>query len=253
MRNTVQRFDETVEDYLKYRPSYPEEVYSLLVKQFHLTPEKIIADVGSGTGFLSELFLKHGHSLYGVEPNQAMRKGAEKYLVANHNFHSINGHAENTTLTNESIDWIIVGTAFHWFDVKKTKIEFKRILKSPGFCLLVWNVRNKKQSALLQDYEKLILTYSNDYQQSRAQEFDQTIVEDFFHPYEMKTASLVNKQQFSWDGLKGRLLSTSYSLRENDLKYQDMLDELKQIFDRHQSNGVVEFLYETKMYYGQMK
>ncbi|OGT43783.1 MAG: hypothetical protein A3F42_01115 [Gammaproteobacteria bacterium RIFCSPHIGHO2_12_FULL_37_34] len=253
MPNTVQRFNETVQDYLKYRPSYPKEVYSLLVKQFDLTPEKIIADVGSGTGFLSKLFLEHGHSVYGVEPNQGMRKAAEKYLLENQNFHSINGLAEATTLDNESINWIVVGTAFHWFDVKKIRIEFKRILKSPGFCLVVWNVRNKKQSVLLQDYENLILTFSNDYQQSRAQEFDQTIVKDFFHPFEMKTASFIHKQQFSWDGLKGRLLSTSYSLRENDPKYQDMIDELKQIFDRHQSNGLVEFLYDTKMYYGQMK
>lgn len=253
MRDSVQRFDKTVEDYLKYRPSYPEDIYSLLVNQFDLTPEKVIADIGSGTGFLAKLFLSHGHAVYGVEPNQAMRKAAEIYLNENLNFHSLNGLAEATTLDDESIDWIVVGTAFHWFDVKKTKIEFKRILKSPGFCLVVWNVRNTKQSVLLQDYENLILTYSNDYNKSRAHEFEQTIVEDFFYPFEMKTATFVNKQQFSWDGLKGRLLSTSYSLRDDDPKYHDMIDELKIIFDRHQSNELVEFLYDTKMYYGQMK
>ena len=243
--------NETVESYLKYRPSYPEEVYSLLVKQFNLAPDKVIADIGSGTSFLSKLFLAHSHTVYGVEPNSTMRMAAEKYLSLDQNFYSVNGLAEATTLGNEAIDWVIVGTAFHWFDAKKTKSEFKRILKSPGFCLLVWNVRNKQQSAFLQDYEDLILCFSKDYQHSPAQAFNQAVVEDFF--IEMQTASLVNKQKFSWEGLQGRLLSTSYSLRENDFKYSSMMNELKQIFDRHQSNGFVEFLYATKMYYGQMK
>lgn len=253
MRNTVERFDETVENYLKYRPSYPEEVYTLLNKQFDLSAGKMIADIGSGTGFLSKLFLDHGYTVYGVEPNQVMRHAAEKYLANNPNFHSINGLAEETGLKNESMDWIMVGTAFHWFDNEKTKIEFKRILKSPGFCCIVWNVRNQKESALIRDYENLILTFSNDYQKSRAQEFDQTIVDDFFSPYEMHAASFVNKQLFDWEGLKGRLLSTSYSLRESDPKYPDMINELKHIFDKYESNGQIEFLYDTKMYYGQLK
>jgi len=252
-QNTVNRFDETVENYLQYRPSYPEEVYTLLSHQFDFSHEKMIADIGSGTGFLSKLFLDHGHTVYGVEPNQAMRMAAEKYLANYSNFHSINGLAELTTLQDESVDWVVVGTAFHWFDIKKTKIEFKRILKSSGFCCVVWNVRNQKESPLLQEYENLILNFSNDYKKSRAQEFDQTIVDNFFHPYEMYVASFANKQFFNWEGFKGRLLSTSYSLRENDDKYADMINALKKIFDQYQSNGRVEFLYETKMYYGQLK
>lgn len=80
----------------------------------------------------------------------------------------------------------------------------------PAWHATMWNVINNKQSALVQDYENLILTYSNDYHQSRAQEFDQTISKDFFNSFGMQTASFVNKQQFDWEGLKGRLLSTSY-------------------------------------------
>ena len=253
MRNTVQRFDKTVENYLKYRPSYPKEVYSWLAKQFDLKSKKTIADIGSGTGFLSKLFLEQNHTVYCIEPNQTMRMAAEEYLAGYPNFYSIDGLAETTRLDAESVDWVIAGTAFHWFDSEKSKIEFKRILRTPGFCCLVWNVRNKEQSALLQDYENLILTYSADYQQSSAQTFDQTISSDFFNPYDMQTASFDNKQQFDWDGLKGRLLSTSYSLKENDSRYQNMMDGLRKIFDQYQSNGLVDFLYDTKMYYGRLK
>lgn len=252
MKQATERFTETVQDYMKYRPSYPVEVVQLLVNECGLTKDKIIADVGSGTGFLAKLFLDYGNTVYGVEPNEAMRLAAENYLASYLKFHSVNATAEATTLLDNSVDFITVGTAFHWFDQEKTKLEFKRILKSSGWVLLVWNVRNVRQSELLRDYEKLILTYGKDYQKSRAQEFDNTVGEEFFSPHEMKIQSFSNSQQFNWEGLKGRLLSTSYSLRPGDSRYEEMMHELKLIFDRHQQNGLVDFLYDTKLYYGRL-
>lgn len=119
--------------------------------------------------------------------------------------------------------------------------------------LLIWNVRDKSHSPLVNDYETLLLEYAKDCKQSRVQEFEQTAVADFFSPYQMQTAAFANKQYFDWQGLKGRLLSTSYSLRETDPRYKVMLDDLHRIFLRHQVNDKVEFLYETKLYYGQLK
>lgn len=127
MSNTVERFDATVENYFKYRPSYPAKVYAYLAQHCSLTADKIIADIGSGTGFLTKLFLAQGNTVSGVEPNRSMREVAEDYLAEFTKFRSINGLAEVTTLDNESVDWVTVGTAFHWFDVEKTKAEFKRI------------------------------------------------------------------------------------------------------------------------------
>jgi len=253
MANNANRFTETVENYVKYRPSYPSEIYLFLVQHCGLTQEKVIADVGSGTGFLSQLFLEQGHTVYGVEPNQAMRVAGENYLARYPDFHSINGFAEATTLEGASVDWVVVGTAFHWFDARKAKMEFKRILRSPGFVLLIWNVRDKEKSAFLRDYEMLISTYSKDYKHSPAQSFDETATAEFFKPYPMETAAYRNQQQFDWEGLKGRLLSTSYSLRETDSEYSQMLHHLRKIFEQHQRNGLVEFLYSCRLYYGRIK
>lgn len=253
LSDNINRFTKTVENYIKYRPSYPAEIYSFLIQQGDLTSEKVIADIGSGTGFLSKLFLDHGHTVYGVEPNRAMRNAGEQYLSHYQKFHSVDGSAEATTLDSESVDRVTAGTAFHWFDPEKSKIEFKRILKSLGFVLLIWNVRNKQKSALLRDYESLLMTDCKEYKNSPAQKFNQSVAEEFFKPYSMKTASFPNKKQFDWEGFKGRLLSTSYSLRETDSQYEKMLKDLREIFERHQKQGVVEFLYDTKLYYGQMK
>jgi ubiquinone/menaquinone biosynthesis C-methylase UbiE len=250
MSKATERFSETVENYIKYRPSYPKEVMQFLKEKCDLTKDSIIADVGSGTGILSQLFLDYGNSVYGVEPNQSMREAAENILKGYPNFYSINGTAEATTLTNQSIDIITVGTAFHWFDFNKTKKEFKRILKESGWVVLIWNVRNMDESPLLRDYEDLIIKYGTDYKESNARRFDKTAVKEFFNPHEMQIKIFKNVQRFDWEGLKGRLLSTSYSLRPGDDKYDEMINALHAIFKKHQKNDIVEFLYDTKLYYG---
>ena len=74
------------------------------------------ADVGSGTGFLSELFLANGNLVLAIEPNLEMRSAGEKYLGNQPKFESIDGTAESTTLPDRSVDFVVAGQAFHWFD-----------------------------------------------------------------------------------------------------------------------------------------
>lgn len=251
MKETSERFTDTVENYQKYRPGYPKEILEVLVHDCHLNKNYIIADIGSGTGFLSKLFLDYGNTVYGLEPNQAMREAAENYLKTYPCFHSLTGFAEDTSFQDHSIDMITVGTAFHWFAVGKTKIEFQRILKPSGYVVLIWNVRDLEHS-LMQDYEALITNYGTDYSESRASRFDKTALEGFFNRDEMKTCWFRNTQSFDWDGLTGRLLSTSYSLRPHQEGYEAMLAALRRLFDKYQKDGKVEFLYKTKLYYGRI-
>jgi SAM-dependent methyltransferase len=196
--------------------------------------------------------LREGYNVFGVEPNEEMRLAGEQYLKAYPNFHSINGTAENTTLAAQSVDLVMAGTAFHWFQPAQTKAEFRRILKPNGHVLLVWNVRDF-DIPLMQDYEQLIRNYGRDYSESGAHKFNNSVGEEFFNPYAMKIQSYPNIQQFDWAGFKGRLLSTSYALRPTDAKYEAMVAALKEIFDRYQKNGLVDFRYNTKLYYGQFK
>src|SRR3989442_14606299 len=71
--DTVGRFRNPAGNDSKDRPGYPTSVLALLKKKCALTPESVVADVGSGTGILSELFLKNGNLVYGIEPNKEMR------------------------------------------------------------------------------------------------------------------------------------------------------------------------------------
>src|SRR5213075_3327244 len=133
MIDPTTRFTTRVENYVKYRPSYPAAIINLLETECGLTREQIVADIGSGTGFLTELFLQHGNRVIGVEPNAEMRDAGERLLAKYPLFVSVSATAEATTLTNNSVDFIVVGQAFHWFNREAAKLEFKRILKANGW------------------------------------------------------------------------------------------------------------------------
>ncbi len=122
-KDSTKRFSDRVENYVKYRPSYPINLINHLKKKGIVTTGQKIADIGSGTGIFSKLLLNTENNVYAVEPNKEMRIAAEKSLQNKLNFISINGSAEDTTLKENSIDIITAAQSFHWFDLQKAKKE----------------------------------------------------------------------------------------------------------------------------------
>src|SRR5467141_5189863 len=137
----TERFSSRVENYVRYRPGYPSAAIDLLKTRCGLSPGAVVADIGSGTGILTELLLESGALVIGVEPNDGMRAAAEAHLRAQARFRSVNGTAEATTLAPASIDLLVAGQAFHWFEVEKARREALRVLRSGGFGELLWNER----------------------------------------------------------------------------------------------------------------
>jgi len=244
--DSTKRFSNRVEDYIKYRPSYPVEIIETLEKHIGLSKEKIIADVGSGTGISSEPFLKNGNLVYGVEPNKEMREAQENILSGYPRFESVNGTAENTNLKENSIDIIFCGQAFHWFDKKKTKDEFDRILKDKSNIILVWNSRSKR-SVFLNEYEKVLYTQIEAYKNVNHRNIQDSEIAEFFNPKPLKVLELVNQQKFDLEGLKGRLKSSSYCPKEGEA-FKSLMKRIDRLFEKYQNNDEVLFEYETKMY-----
>jgi ubiquinone/menaquinone biosynthesis C-methylase UbiE len=251
MADSINRFSSRVENYIKYRPRYPREVIKLLTAECGLTPSSIIADVGSGTGILSELFLRHGNTVYAVEPNREMRAAAERLLKDYANFTSIDGKAEATTLPSDSMDFVTAGQAFHWFDQEKARKEFVRILKLEGWVLLLWNERRLDSTPFLRAYEELFLKYGTDYERVRHENVYENIA-SFFAPGGFREATFENYQRVDFDGLEGRTLSASYTPEPGHPHYDQMLEELSSIFANEQKDGKVTIEYDTRLYYGQL-
>jgi ubiquinone/menaquinone biosynthesis C-methylase UbiE len=246
----TKRFSNRVENYVRYRPGYPAEIIDLLRQDCGLAKNSAVADIGSGTGKLSELFLKAGCNVFGVEPNKEMREAGERMDFPN--FTSIDGTAEATTLPGHSIDFITAGQAFHWFDHPKSRAEFSRILKPNGWVVIVWNDRSTNASPFLEDYEKLMLEFGTDYKEVNHRRTDKPeLIENFFGtPPRFK--NFYNVQQFDFEGLKGRVLSSSYAPEAGQPKHEEMLVELKRLFETRQKNGSVPFEYDTHVYYGHL-
>ncbi len=251
MADNTQRFSNRVDNYVKYRPSYPKEIIAFLEKQIQFNSSFIIADIGSGTGIITKLFLDNGNTVYAVEPNEPMRNAAENILNDFNSFISVDGTAEQTTLSGSSIDLITAAQAFHWFHPAKTKEEFKRILKPGGYCCLIWNERSV-ESPFDKAYEQLLFDYAIDYANVDHKNIDDKKVALFFNPEFFIKQNFPNKQVFDFEALKGRLLSSSYSPDEAHSNYDAMIATLKNIFTTFNQNNTVEFNYETKVYLGKL-
>jgi SAM-dependent methyltransferase len=246
-----QRFSNRVEDYARYRPSYPPGVLDFLKENCNLHREHIIADIGSGTGLLSKLFLENGNHVYGIEPNAEMQAGGEEFLHGYPNFASIAGSAEATTLAEHSIDFVTAGQAFHWFDPIASRKEFSHILKPGGWVVVVCNERQTDSTPFLRDYEALLHRFGTDY--ARVSD-SYPVPEDMegFFGHNFLSHEVPNLQEFDFDGLSGRLRSSSYSPAANHPNFPQMMNELKHIFAAYRKNGIVRFDYRTRVYAGNL-
>lgn len=250
--NPTTRFSNTVEYYVKYRPSYPQSIITFLQDKCGISTDKLIADIGSGTGIFTKLLLDNHYKVIAIEPNNEMREKAEWLLSSYPNFKSSNATAENTELEDHSIDVITAATAFHWFDRVKTHREFFRILKPSGWCILLWNLRRVDASPLMNEYENLLQKYGIDYVNVAAEKLDEKIISEFYLPIKVGVEKFSNMQRLDWAGFQGRILSTSYTPKPGHPNFDSMLQAAKKIFDQNQDQGYIEFFYTTKLYYGRL-
>lgn len=250
--DSKERFSNRVEDYVRYRPSYPREVLDTLRDECGLTPQSAVADVGSGTGILTKLFLENGNRVCGIEPNARMREAGEGYLKDFPLFRSVNGTAEATGLPSAAVDFVVAGQAFHWFDAQAARVEFARILKPNGWVAIVWNNREKDTSPFLRDYESLLRAYGTDYEQVAQKYPENDPLDKFFGEGASRGKSFANRQEFDFEGLRGRLLSSSYTPPEGHPNHGPMLVQLRRIFEQHARQGRVAFEYTTKLYFGRL-
>ncbi|HKX32907.1 MAG TPA: class I SAM-dependent methyltransferase [Blastocatellia bacterium] len=224
----------------------------ILKAECSLSADSIVADIGSGTGILSEMFLKNGNLVYGVEPNLEMREAGENLLRNYPRFRSVAARAEETSLPAASVDFITAGQSFHWFDRELVKVEFARLLKASGWVVLVWNERLTTTTPFLIAYEELLKTYSTDYAQVDHRRMDDAVMRDFFGPDAFSRRQLKNEQVFDYEGIRGRLESSSYAPEPGHPNYLPMLEELQRIFEAHQQDGQVVCEYLTQIYYGHL-
>jgi SAM-dependent methyltransferase len=249
--NATSRFSDRVENYVLYRPGYPLEALRALRTESGLAPNHAIADIASGTGIWTRRLLENGNPVFGVEPNAEMREAGDRLLAEFPTFTSVAGIAEETTLATQSVDFVTAAQAAHWFDRKRSRREFVRILKPRGWLALLWNERLTDTTPFLRDYEQLLLTYGTDYKDVR-HERTTDAVNEFFDPAPYQERTFEMRQEFDYEGVEGRLLSSSYAPGPDHPQYGPMLTELRRVFNAHAVSGRAIFEYKTRLYFGRL-
>jgi SAM-dependent methyltransferase len=242
----TKRFSNRVENYVKYRPSYPAAMVPFFETTLGLQKTHRIVDVGSGTGLFAKPLLEQGYPVTCIEPNDDMRRAGEQELGRYAGFTSRKHKAEQTGLRGQSVDLITVAQAFHWMDPAATKKEFNRILKPGGHIVLAWNLR-QHTTPFMEAYHNLKERYR--IEETTARRDDEEALAAFFVPKSMQVQRFENNQQLNFEELKGQLLSASYIPLPGHPQYDDMIASLAELFVTSQQQGHVTMVHETKLYW----
>ena len=247
-----ERFTKKVNNYVKYRPTYPQELIDYLFTDLGFSNNSIIADIGAGTGILTRLLADRVKTLYAIEPNKNMREACKKSCKNFKNVITIDGSAEDTTLMDNSIDFITVAQAFHWFDEINCLKEFKRILKPENNVVLIWN-RKDNEDPSVQENSELCKKYCPDFKEVAGNsKISPDNYKDLFKNKICKYKVFDNDLILTLESYIGGTLSSSYAPLGNDPNYQDFIDELTALFHKYSNQGKLLVKSKTHSYAGQI-
>lgn len=244
------KFDGKAEVYEKYRPNYPKELFDCLEGEI-IGKNKVVADIGSGTGIFTRSLARFSGKVYAVEPSADMRASAEKTFADFPNIASVCGTSDDTRIPTESVDFVTVAQAFHWFDRKKFAVECARILSQNNAefnVALVWNVRGN--SRVMEEVYRVNKAFCPEFKGFSAGEVPEDTADFFRKNYICKT--IANPTFINSEVFIGRCLSSSYAPKKGDENYGAYVDALSEAFYRHEKNGLVEFPYETRCFAGKI-
>lgn len=243
MRN---EFNNKAKDYANGRPTYPKEILDKLI-ELGIDKNSNIADIGAGTGLFTNMLCELGSNIFAIEPNLEMINECKEYCDYS-NIRFICAPAEKTTLEDNSIDMITIAQAFHWFDKKLCKIEFKRILRENGHVLTIWNSL-EEDNDFTKDYMNLIHKYEiktnagNSYFNADKEKFD-------FFGQDFEKVYYDNYQRMTLNSLISNAVSISYTPSKADKEYNEFIDKVTDLFNRYNKEGYVTFHYKTEISIG---
>lgn len=239
------------ETYDNNRPRYPEELITYLYEEVGFCNSSVIADIGSGTGIFSKQLADKGSKVVCVEPNSDMMSVAKLKLLNYGNVSFIDGDCANTKLADSSVDFITVAQAFHWFNTEEFRKESKRILKSNGKSVLIWNRRDENDE-LNREAAEIIKKYCPRFNGFGGGMRDNNAIERYFGNI-CQLFECDNNIIYDRSGFIGRNLSGSYALRKGESGYEPFIRELGELFDRFSTNGVVIMANKTIAYWNNIE
>lgn len=224
MQMNIDNFTNRAQAYAKGRPGY---TIDCIEKICEIVPDgAVVADIGAGTGKLTQELAKQGYTINAVEPNKDMQRQLHLTVDMFTNVKIVNGTAENTTLPDHCFDAITVAHALHWFDLECFKKECRRILKPHGIIIAIYNhVPGMETSDFC----------------------IQTIHEFFSAPMTWTCYNPINYTREEWIAY---ILSQDDSILPGEDGYEAYIESLHQTFDKQSMNGLMCCDRVTGIYWG---
>jgi SAM-dependent methyltransferase len=232
-------FSNKAGDYAAARPGYPTALFVALAESYPPS-NAVVADVGAGTGLLTQGLLNAAYQVIAVEPNAEMRHEADVRLGSHSGYRSVDGSAEATSLPAHLIDLITVAQAFHWFDVEHARAEFLRILKPSGKVALIANERlpedqfNRALEGVFKGIKNLTRTTSN-----------LGNAPQFFGASRFDKYSWPHKQRLDKNGLLSLVFSRSHMPDRGSAEGLQVVERVRELFDRFENGGMIVVRYQT--------
>jgi SAM-dependent methyltransferase len=243
--NPTGRFSDRADDYVRFRPNYPQGAFDAILQGLPEPGTLTAADVGAGTGISARQLAARGVRVIAIEPNAAMARAAESHP----NVVWRDGTAEATGLAPGSVHLVLVAQAFHWFRHAKALAEFHRVLRPGGRLAVMWNARDRADP-LTRGYIAAIRAVDGE-DPCEVRAFDPDVLHQggWFAPATLET--FPNVQRLDRAGLLGRATSASYVPREGP-GFEALRRLLDELFERHRDpDGMVTIRYGTKVFLSQ--
>ena len=217
----LEAFTRRAQAYTEARPGYPKEAIEYI---FKLSPSNaIFADIGAGTGKFTELLAPYDNKIFAIEPNNDMRSELIKTLAKYPNTEIINGTAEETTLSEKSVDVMTNAQVLNRVDIDKFQKECQRIGKSNPIVITLFNSDPGKVSGR--------------YKISTEAFYKNPIIREFHNPI-----------SFTKDKWILYFLSMEGVPFESEPGYETFFAEKIKIFNTYSLNGVLHLNQVTWIY-----
>jgi SAM-dependent methyltransferase len=237
-------FSRKVADYVASRPDYPNALFDALADICKLTNNSIIADIGAGTGLLTQGLLARGYQAIAIEPNDSMRQAADHLLGSNSKYRSASGSAEAIPLQSSSVDLITAAQAFHWFEIEKARTECLRVLSPTGQVALIWNDRVLEDS-LHDALDEIFTEFGGVKRQALVAYEERRDLSKFFGTAIPLELSWPHEHIVSEEGLTSLVFSRSYMPDRATLLGKKIRKRIAEIFSRNCIREQITIRYMT--------
>ncbi|OUS76983.1 SAM-dependent methyltransferase [Paenibacillus sp. MY03] len=194
-------FNEIANEYEKYRPPYPEQLFKDILEFAELKANNVILEIGCGTGQATTGFVNLGYSnITAIELGENLAELTRQKFRNKQGVKIINSQFETWNHENEKFNLAISGTAFHF--VQPQEFGYRKVfdlLRDQGTIGFFWTVHVPTYIEPYNEIREIYRKYAPQLDDSQNPSLEQiiedrsklTLMDGLFKDLEVK--------QYTWD------------------------------------------------------